>query len=258
MCATPRKRVGLVGCGTIGKSIVQRIREDDLADIAFVCDLEEEKARGLAPGAEVCSDLGEVSRWDVDLVIEAANANVMRRIALDVLAKTDFLPFTVTALADDGFREQVRSRCREAGTRLLIPHGGVLGLDGIFDGRSVIREVTFKTTKHPRNLGLESAQVGVVYDGPTRGACRQFPRNVNVHAAVALMGVGFDRQHSIVVSDPETRAMRHEISVRGEGLEWHLDIASVPAGIVTSSYTPESAASTVARILGGVHDVVLA
>jgi aspartate dehydrogenase len=258
MSATGRKRVGLVGCGTIGKCIVERIREDDLADIGFLCDLEEEKARSLAPGAAVCSDLGQVSGWDVDLVIEAANAEAMRRIALEVLAKTDFLPFTVTALADDEFRDQVRSRCRQAGTRLLIPHGGVLGLDGIFDGRSVIREVTFKTTKHPRNLGLEPDLVGVVYDGPTRGACQQFPRNVNVHAAVALMGVGFDRQHSIVVSDPATRTMRHEITVLGDGIEWHLDIASVPAGTVTSSYTPESAASTVARILGGVHDVVLA
>jgi len=258
MSATPRKRVGLVGCGTIGRRIVERIREDDLADIGFLCDLEQEKARGLAPGAEICSDLGQVSGWEVDLVIEAANAEAMRRIALKVLAKTDFLPFTVTALADDGFREQVRASCRQAGTRLLIPHGGVLGLDGIFDGRSVIREVTFKTTKHPRNLGLEPDQVGVMYDGPTRGACQQFPRNVNVHAAVALMGVGFDRQHSIVVSDPTTQAMHHEITVLGDGIEWHLDIASVPAGDVTSSYTPESAASTVARILGGVHDVVLA
>lgn len=258
MSTTPRKRVGLVGCGTIGRCIVERIRQDNLADIDFLCDLEEEKARSLAPGAEVCSDLGEVSRWDVDLVIEAANAEAMRHIALDVLGKNDFLPFTVTALADDAFREQVRARCRQAGTRLLIPHGGVLGLDGIFDGRSIIREVTFKTTKHPGNLGLQPDQVGVIYDGPTRGACQQFPRNVNVHAAVALMGLGFDRQHSIVVSDRGTQAMHHEITVRGDGLEWHLDITSLPAGTVTSSYTPESAASTVARILGGVHDVVLA
>jgi aspartate dehydrogenase len=252
-----KKRIGLVGCGTIGSRIARRILEDDLGDLLFICDRETERVQALFPGVEVFSDPSETGRRDADLVVEAANAEVMRAIALDVLGGGDFLPFTVTALSEDEFREAVRDRCRERGTRLLVPHGGVLGLDGIFDGRRVIREVTFKTTKHPRNLGLEPHQVGVIYDGPTRGACRRFPRNVNVHAAFALMGVGFDRQRSIVISDPDTKEMRHEIAVTGEGIELRFSIASVPSGAVTGSYTPESAASTVARVLGGIHDIVL-
>jgi aspartate dehydrogenase len=252
-----RKRVGLVGCGTIGSRVARRIMQEDLGEIVFLCDLDPERARRLSSTGEVITDPTQIGDRGVDLVVEAANADVMRRIALEVLERADFLPFTVTALADDDFREEVRARCRERGTRLFIPHGGVLGLDGVSDGRGVIREVTFKTTKHPRNLGLRPDEVGVVYDGPTRGACERFPRNVNVHAAFALMGVGFDRQRSIVISDPETREMRHEISVSGEGIEWRFSIASVPSGAVTGSYTPESAASTVARILGGVNDIVL-
>jgi aspartate dehydrogenase len=253
-----KKRVGLVGCGTIGSRIAQRVGEEALGDLVFICDLDVERVRELFPGVEVFSDPAEVRSKDADLVVEAANAEVMKEITLEVLGRADFLPFTVTALSDDAFREAVRDRCRERGTRVFIPHGGVLGLDGIYDGRGVIREVTFKTTKHPRNLGLDPDQVGVIYDGPTRGACQRFPRNVNVHAAFALMGVGFDRQRSIVISDPETKEMRHEILVTGEGIEWRFSIASTPSGAVTGSYTPESAASTVARILGGVHDIVLA
>lgn len=252
------KRVGLVGCGTIGRRIARRVRDEGLAAIDFVCDLDPERARAAAPESEVVTDLELVGRRAVDLVIEAANAEVVRAIALDVLAHCDFLAFTLTALADDAFREAVRARCREAGTRLIVPHGGVLGLDGVYDGRSVIQAVTFKTTKHPKNLGLEPDRAGVVYDGPTRGACVQLPRNVNVHAAFALMGVGFDRQRSIVVADPGSREMRHEITVTGPGIEWRFSIASMPTGEVTGSYTPESAASTVARVLGGTYDIVLA
>ncbi|NJD19891.1 MAG: DUF108 domain-containing protein [Gemmatimonadetes bacterium] len=252
------KRVGLVGCGTIGSRIARRIHEDRLADLDFVCDLDPERAHAAAPRAEVLTDLGRGGGRGVDLVIEAANAEVVRAIALDVLARCDFLPFTLTALHDDAFREAVRARCREAGTRLLVPHGGVLGLDGVFAGRSVIQQVTFRTTKHPRNLGLDPAASGVIYDGPTRGACARLPRNVNVHAAFALMGVGFDRQRSIVVADPSSKEMRHEITVTGPGIEWRVTIASVPTGEVTGSYTPESAASTVARVLAGTHDIVLA
>jgi len=256
--STPPKRIGLVGCGTIGSRIARKIREESLAAIDFVADLDPGRAGAAAPGSEVLTDLARISGRRVDLVIEAANADVVRAIALDVLARSDFLPFTLTALHDDDFREAVRARCREAGTRLIVPHGGVLGLDGVYDGRSVIREVTFKTTKHPRNLGLDPDRSGVVYDGPTRGACIELPRNVNVHAAFALMGVGFDRQRSIVVADPGSREMRHEITVTGDGIEWRFSIASVPSGEVTGSYTPESAASTVARVLGGTNDIVLA
>ena len=257
MNGSRKKRVGLVGCGTIGSRIAQKILQEDLGDLTFICDLDMERARSLFPGVDVFSDPAEAQHRGADLVVEAANAEVMRGIALEVLERADFLPFTVTALADDGFREAVRDRCRKRGTRLFIPHGGVLGLDGVYDGRGVIREVIFKTTKHPRNLGLAPDQTGVIYDGPTRGACERFPRNVNVHAAFALMGVGFDRQRSIVISDPETKEMRHEIAVAGEGIEWRFSIASTPSGAVTGSYTPESAASTVARILGGISDIVL-
>jgi len=247
-----------VGCGTIGSRIARKIRDEGLAEIAFVCDLDPARARAAAPGSEILTNLALVRERPVDLVIEAANAEVVRAIALDVLERSDFLPFTLTALQDDAFREAVRARCREAGTRLIVPHGGVLGLDGIYDGRSVIQAVTFKTTKHPKNLGLDPDRAGVVYDGPTRGACLQLPRNVNVHAAFALMGVGFDRQRSIVVADPGSREMRHEITVTGPGIEWRLSITSMPTGEVTGSYTPESAASTVARVLGGTYDIVLA
>lgn len=252
------KRVGLIGCGTIGGRIAKKIREENLAALAYACDLDAERAAALAPEGEALTDLAEAARRDVDLVIEAANAEVVRAVALGVLEHSDFLPFTLTAFHDDAFREAVRARCREAGTRVLVPHGGVLGLDGVFDGRAVIREVTFKTTKHPRNLGLDPDRAGVVYDGPTREACARLPRNVNVHAAFALMGVGFDRQRSIVIADPSSREMRHDITVTGPGIEWRFTIASVPAGEVTGSYTPESAASTVARVLGGAGEIVLA
>lgn len=258
MAKNARKRVGLIGCGTIGGHIARRIREGDLAEIAFVCDVDEKRARDVAPGAKYIADLGDAAGPEVDLVIEAANAEVVRRVALDILARRNFLPFTLTALADEAFQAAVQKRCREAGTRMLIPHGALLGIDGVYDGRAVIREVTIRTVKNPKNLGLDAAQVGVIYDGPTREACRRFPRNVNVHATLALMGVGFDRQRSVIIADPDTKQMRHEISIKGDGLEWNLTIASMALGGVTGSYTPESAASTVARVLSGDYGIVVA
>lgn len=255
---TKTQQIGIVGCGTIGSHIAKRTLENNVANINFVCDVNLDNAQKIAPEASTFSDLSQVSERNVDLVIEAANADVMREIAIDVLSKRNFMPFTMTALADDEFRHQVKKTCKESGTRLFIPHGGILGLDGVFDGRKVIEELTVTTTKHPKNFSLDPATQGTIYEGPARGACEKYPRNVNVHAAFALMGIGFDKTRSIVIADPETNRNTINIQVKGQGLEWNLTIVSIPVGLVTGAYTPESAASTVGRVLSADYDIILA
>ena len=225
--------------------------------INFVYDEELSKARSI-PDSEILEERSAIPDRKVDLIIEAATDRAVREIAPQVLAKQDLLIFSVTSLADDSFREALRELCRANGTRLYIPHGAILGLDGIYDGRSVIEEVTITTTKNPKNLGLKEPVSGVLYDGPTRGACDKFPRNVNVHAAVAVVGLGFDRTRSVVVADPQATQMSHEIQVKGPGLEWNIRVSSSPVGAVTGSYTPESAAMTVRRILASDYDIILA
>ncbi|MEN8243398.1 MAG: aspartate dehydrogenase domain-containing protein [Thermodesulfobacteriota bacterium] len=255
---TQENRIGIVGCGTIGSHIARRAHERQFANVDFICDVDLDNAKKVASKANLFSDLKQVHEHDVDLVVEAANADVMREIAIDVLSKRNFMPFTMTALADDEFRKQIRETCLTAGTRLFIPHGGILGLDGVFDGRHVIEELTVTTTKHPKNFGLDPTIKGTIYEGPVRGACEKYPRNVNVHAAFALMGLGFDKTRSVVIADPETNRNTIDIHVKGEGLEWNLTIVSIPVGLVTGAYTPESAASSVARVLCADYDIVLA
>jgi aspartate dehydrogenase len=142
-------------------------------------------------------------------------------------------------------------RAEAENRRIFIPHGAVLGLDGLHDGRQIINAVSITTVKHPRNLGLEDQAIRepeTIYEGPTRGACDAFPRNVNVHAAVALAGLGFDRTISKIVADPGTDRMAHKIQVKGQGLQWKINIESFASGEVTGSYTPESVFQTVRRL----------
>ena len=253
-----RKKIGLVGCGTIGSRIVKRVTEANAADIAFICVRDVERAQQANPGIPVFSDLSEIKNHPADLVVEAATAEVVREIATDVLANSDFLPFTMTGFADDTFLAEVRACCEETGKRLFIAHGAVLGLDGVTDGLRVIDELTVTTTKPPKNLGVSADTAGVIYDGPTRAACKDFARNVNIHAAFALMGLGFDKMRSVVIADPSSNQLKTEVSVKGQGLEWSINIVSTPIGAVSGNYVPESAASTVLRILGGQSGLTLA
>jgi aspartate dehydrogenase len=253
------KKIGLIGYGVIGGAIANAARNDGFADVAFVHGLDRGEAAEALPGVPFLDELSAVADQDVDLVVEAATADVVSAIALDVLAKRDMLTFTMTAFSNDDFREAVREQCRKSGTRLYIPHGGILSLDGINDGSTVIDEIKITTTKAPKNLGLEDLTTeGVIYDGPTRAACDVFPRNVNVHACIALCGIGFDRTHSIIVADPKTTKMAHLIEVKGDGLEWRIEIAATAGSGVTGVYTPVSGVNTVKRVVSQDYDIVLA
>lgn len=256
---SPPKTIGLLGCGVIGARIGSAAHSEGFARVAFVHSRDRARAASLFPDARWIADPEEVAEQQVDLVVEAATPEVMRAVVLSVLVKRDLLAFTLTSLADDTLREAARERCRAAGTRFFMPHGGILGLDGIFDGRSELESVTITTTKSPKSLGLsDGSREGVIYHGPTRGACQAFPRNVNVHAALALAGLGFDRTRSVVVADPKTGKNGHVIEVKGRGLEWRLEIESPAGKGVTGAYTPVSAASTARRILSQTYDIVLA
>ncbi|MSR36908.1 MAG: DUF108 domain-containing protein [Gemmatimonadetes bacterium] len=255
----PRKTIGLLGCGVIGARVGFAAETLGFGTVSFVHARHRESALEAFPKARFVERVEDVARQDADLVVEAATSEVMAKVVLDVLDSRDMIAFSLTALVDDELRAAVSRRCAEAGTRLYIPHGGILGLDGISDGKSELEEVTITTTKSPKSLGSgDPNRAGVLYDGPTRGACAEFPRNVNVHACLALCGLGFDRTRSVIVADPETKTMGHVIEVKGNGLQWRIEIASPAAGAVTGAYTPVSAVNTVRRILSESYDIVLA
>jgi len=245
-----KKKFGLIGFGTIGSHVFRRVEEEGLMEMGFIFEVDQKKTESVDPSLLLAS-FDDFEKRAVDLVVEAANAQVVTELGLQILKKSDFLIFSLTALTDDDFRQRMETMAKTSGTRIYIPHGGIIGLDGIHDGREVIEEVHITTTKHPKNLGLPdegATQPWVVYDGPTRGACERFPRNVNVHASIALTGLGFDKTRSKIIADPGTNRMTQVVEVMGKGLRWKIQTESIPAGAVTGAYTPESAYQTVKRI----------
>jgi len=61
-------------------------------------------------------------------------------------------------------------------------------------------KVTITMKKSPKNINFSDAKqwdpekidkVTVLYDGPTRGICPLYPKNVNSHATLALAGIGW-------------------------------------------------------------------
>lgn len=238
------KKVGFLGCGKIGGAMLHHLQEQGV-QVTFIQDI-------FCQGE---TDIPVISAQDTgllegtDLVVECATAQVLKENVEGILTHSDLMVFSVTAFADEDFSERVRGLMAETGHKVYLPHGAILGLDGLFDGRHLFDHVHTITTKNPPSLGRSDTEVTVVYEGNTRQVCQLYPRNVNVHAAIALATLGFDRCTSTIISDPSVSTNAHKIMVSSEGIHFELNISSFTTGGVTGKYTPFSACGSLDRVL---------
>ena len=251
-----RARVGIVGFGLIGSYVYEQVtsRPELGLDVAFVHNRSREKVAHLPPEL-VLDDLGDFVRFRPDLVVELAHASVTVAHGAAFLRHTDYMPLSLTALADAELERTLLDTARASDTRLYVPHGAVVGLEAIGEGRDQWNEVTMVMRKspssidfseHPTLAGEGISEETVIYDGPTRGICPLFPRNVNSHAALALGGIGFDRTRSVLIAVPDSGSSDIEITARGEAADLTLRRVSPMKG-VSGLFTLVSALGSVVR-----------
>jgi aspartate dehydrogenase len=258
------KSIGIVGCGIIGKALLEAAESGKLpARVAGVTSRTEGRARDflsmfrLPPPYMALPELIEAA----DLIIEAAGGAVVPSLAEKVFAaRKELMVISVGALLD---HPEIFEQSRRTGCRLYCPSGAIAGLDGIKSasvGR--ISHVTHTTRKPP--LGLEGAPylveraislVGLqeekeVFFGSAREACRGFPANVNVTAAVSLAGIGPDKTRVRILAVPGLQRNCHDIDVEGEFGLLHVHIENVP------SENPKTGKLTAMSIIRAVQDVV--
>jgi len=229
----PNKHIGIIGFGQIGASLTEQIQTtpDLKMQISFIYE-SDENIRAAIPEMLAISSMEKWQAYKPDLVIEAAHPDAVRQFAATVLKRTDLMVMSVSALADSGLEAAIRKTCLEHGTRLYIPHGATLGLDGLKDGLSIWEQVSITMKKNPRNLNFDAAPdvkaeditgETVLYDGPTRGVLPLYPKNVNSHATLALSTLGLDRTRSVLIADPSLEESVIEIDAFGQGNRIHIE-----------------------------------
>lgn len=242
-------KIGFIGCGKIGRSMAEHIQNKAGHQISFIQDpffQDDGRLEG-----KIISQGSDIFYEGTDLIVEAATADILKENIELILKHSNLLVLSVTAFSDDKFTERVKELCSRYNRHIYFPHGAILGMDGLFDARSIINSVTIETVKSPKSLGRDDVERTIVYEGTTREACQLYPRNVNVHATVALAGLGFDKTYSKIISDPAVTTNTHTICIEGEGISFKLNISSFSTGGVTGFYTPISACGSLDRILGG-------
>ncbi len=211
-------RVGLIGFGFIGKGLYRAItdREFDGLEVAFVWNRSADKLAGV-PAPLVLADIANFADATPDLIIESAHPDVTRAHGAAFLARCDYMPFSVTALADDGLHHRLMASASGHGHRLIIPQGALVGTDALLGWRHMWRDVTITFRKHPNNIDLSVVHrraedirtETVVFDGTVREIAPLFPRNVNTMVTCALATVGVDRCRGRMIADP---ALDHAVA----------------------------------------------
>ena len=258
------KTIGIVGCGAIGKALLRAVENGKLSvGVAGVTSRTESSAREfLAAFSRPPAYLPLKNLIDsADMIVEAAGGAVVASLAEQVFAAgKDLMVISVGALLD---HPQIIENSRRTGCRLYVPSGAIAGLDGIKSAvMGAITHVTHTTRKPP--VGLEGApylvergislaglqQEKEIFSGSAREACRGFPANVNVTAAVSLAGIGPDQTRVKIFAVPGLVRNCHDIDVEGEFGKLHVHIENVP------SENPKTGKLTALSIIRAVQDAV--
>lgn len=203
-------RIGVIGYGYIGRHVVGRIQgSGGRFEIAFVHNRSAKALAGLEPALRL-DDLERADARRPDLIVECAHPIITERYGAGFLEFADYMPLSVTALADDRLRGRLEASGTEHGTRLLIPAGALLGGDELLMRRGRWERVRITFRKHPDNIDFGSSGLKadvfdretVIYEGSVRGVARRFPRNVNTMVTCALVSNGLDDCEARLICDP--------------------------------------------------------
>jgi aspartate dehydrogenase len=224
-----KMKVGIVGCGNIGADLCIALQRGGInAEIVALTDIEQERAqllqRSFQLDAPICSL--EENAQAADFIVECAAPDAVPSVVEAAIgAGIDCLILSVGGLME---RPELLERAKESRIEVRRPSGALCGLDGVRAAMEAgLHSVTLTTRKPPKGLqgapylvengiDLEGlTEPKVVFEGNAREACKAFPKNVNVAAALSFAGVGPEETMVRVVADPSATSNSHEIVAEG-------------------------------------------
>jgi len=234
---------GLIGLGGIASEVLRLSLEQGEPTCRAVLVRPERvaEARQRVPaGVAVVGDVPALLATGVRIVADCAGHQALRSYGAAVLrGGTDLLTVSSGAFSDPALEQELRA-AQAGGGRVLIAHGGVLGLDGLASARhGGLERVSYRGVKPARAwrgtpaeqlLDLDGLREATeFYRGSARESAARYPANANVTATIALAGIGFERTEVVLVADPDATGISHEISFAGGFGEARIEIRGRPS-----------------------------
>jgi aspartate dehydrogenase len=241
-------KVGVVGCGAIGTTLCKAITRGNIEGVKLVSVFDKHitQSEALAeslhctPEVETPQQMAE----HVDLIIECASTRAVPEVATTALTNgCSVMIMSVGALTDNTLREKLVALAKKHKSKIYIPSGAVVGIDGIKAANIAgINRITLKTRKPPESLkdapyvqekNIKLANIKketLIFTGNVDEAIAAFPANINV-AAILSLAAGPEKSNIQVeiYADPSLKRNIHEITVEGSFGRFTATIENVPS-----------------------------
>lgn len=237
--------LGIAGLGTMGKALARALDKEALPGMALAAvSVNNSKQAGQWMGEQLarpvdCVGFDELAER-CDWVVECAPARLLRAIAEPALRRGRRLVVMSSGALLDA--PDLIDLARETGAQIILPTGGLLGLDAVTAAcEGTIHSVTLVTRKPIAGLlgapllveqGIDLTDLQeplCVFRGNAEAARRGFPANVNVAVALSLAGIGVERTQVEVWADPSVTRNTHSIQVTADSATFSMMIENVPS-----------------------------
>jgi aspartate dehydrogenase len=218
------KVVGLIGCGAIGTVLAEAIdRKLVVCDELLVFDIDPAQIaklkEKLKSPVKIVANVDDIIAAKPKVIVEAAGQGAVHQYYDKLVAsKAEIIFMSTGALLDHD----------TSNPHVHFPAGAIGGLDAIAAAANAgIDEITLTTRKSPKALGKPITVETVTFEGDAEQAARQFPKEMNVAATLALT-VKPTKVKVKVVVDPATTRNTHEINVKWRYGDMQLKFANMP------------------------------
>ncbi len=236
---------GLIGYGAVARACLDGIGAPaDPAGLVTLCEPgRSASAQEVLQGFDVAvvDRLEDLIALKPDAVAECAGHQALTELGPAILqAGIDLIVISSGALADATLEQALMTAAQQGGAQLALPSGAIGGIDALAAARLAgLDSVTYRCRKPPeawrgspaeQQLDLAGLiEPTVFYRGTARAAAKDYPKNVNVAATVALAGLGFEATRVELVADPALDDNIHEVSVRGKAGYFDISLAGYPS-----------------------------
>ncbi|RDJ22251.1 aspartate dehydrogenase [Bosea caraganae] len=238
-----RRRIALIGFGSIAGDLAPALlaRTAPGYELGVLLPPESESRVRVPEGCALLADCEELRAFGPEIVVEAAGHEAVRKSVPQCLALgLPVLISSIGALHDEALFAGLVKTAKASGGRILLPSGALGGVDyvrAVRDATSLAlryeshkppaawREELVKRGHDPATL----AEPVTLFRGNAREAAATYPLNLNVAAALALAGPGFEKVEVAVICDPAARGNSHAITVDCEYGTMRTEITNAPS-----------------------------
>ena len=236
--------VALIGYGGIARTVAAHLPElvpDSGVRAVLVRPAYVAATRSAVDDSiAVVDTIGALLEFDPDVVAECASQSAVGEFGEAVLAGgCDLMIASVGALADAALWGRLRTAASANDVQVFAPAGAVGGMDALSAAKTAgLFRVRYRSRKPPaawRGSPAEEvcdledvAEPIVFYTGSARDAARDYAKNANVAATVALAGIGFEKTEVELCADPGISSNVHNVTVEGTAGSFRFEIAAKP------------------------------